>query len=190
MKTRTAVVVVLVMGVVLALGFLVVLGVGRLAQKVRAGLASETARQEFVSRWRPPASFAPERVFPATVQGRTVSAVETNPVLTDPALDLPGFRAVYAGGEGVSAIEVFVGQPRPMEAEAIRQRTREAFASRGGATSVVQMNDRLRLTRSQPPATVEIWELQGWLFFFRSEADIPAAFIRDYLTALAAPARP
>lgn len=190
MKTRTAALVVLVTGAILAVGFLVVLGVGRLAQKFRQTVTSESARLEFVARWRPPAAFEPGLVFPAVIQGRTAAPPETNPRLTDPALDLPGLRSVYTNQAGAAPIEVFVCQPRPMEAEAIRQRTRETFSRRPGSTSVVQLNDRLRLHSSQPAQWVEVWELSGWLFFFRSETEIPTDFIRDYLGALAKPAQP
>lgn len=190
MKTRTAVVVVLVTAGVLALGFLGVIIIGRLAQRVRTGLASEAARQQMIARWRAPAAFEADRLFPQSVQGRAAGPTEQHPQLTNPALEFPGLRAEYSAADGTAPIEVLVGRPSPTESESIRQRLREAFSGRSGSTSVVRVNNRLRLSSSQPPETIELWDLQGWVFLFRSPADIPPEFIRDYLGAISAPPAP
>lgn len=189
MNTRTATLIVLVTAGILAAGFLIVIGVGRGLQALQRSAASEAARQEFVARWRPPAAPTPDRLFPARVQGRTNSPPETHPSLTEPALQLPVLRSVYEA-DGLTSIEVYACPAQPREAEAVRQRTREVFAGRSGSTSMAQVNNRLRLSSSQPPQFVEIWEMPGWLFFFRSPAELPTDFIRDYLAAVAAPPRP
>lgn len=183
MKPRSAALVVLATAGVLFGGLLAVIIVGRVFQAVHRQLTAETARQQFVAQWRPPADLSPAAVLPQNAGGRVLVPEETREKLTDPALGLVTTRGLYTVG-GKPDIEVFVCRATAAEAGAVFQRTRGVFSDRGGTTSALEHNGRLRLSSSEPRETVELWFLQDHLFFFRAKGELEAPFIRTYLSAI------
>lgn len=183
MKTRTALMVVVATGGVLLLGLLGVVAVGRGLQRLRDHLSSETMRQQFVERWRPPAEATRAALVPARVGLHALAGAEEVPKLEAPAVNLPGLRATYTR-PGSPPIEVFAARANELEAEAVFRRTRDAFQTRTGMKTAIEVNGRLRLSMGPPDETVELWSMKGWLLLFRSAGELDASFIRSYLMAI------
>lgn len=185
MKLRTSVILVLVTGLVLAVALLAVVAAGRFLQFVRDRVQGEAARKEFVARWRRPAELRPDLLLPPTLLGRTVG--ETRPQVTQPALglDQPGVQGVYTA-PGQPPITVAVLALEDPGRRALLERARARWRGGPGRTSALELDDRWRYSRSEPPETLEIWALQGWTFLFQSAGELPAEFVRAYLTSIAA----
>lgn len=187
MKTRSALLVVLATAAVLGCGLIGAVLVGKGLQSIRASLTSETARQQFVAQWRPPASVAPTLVFPDSVVGFRRALDNPLEKWRDPDLGLSPIRARYERPTKAD-VEVFVCQATPEQAKAVLERTKDSFKGRSGKTSAMQTSlqthDRLQLSSSDPQESVEIWTLHGWLFLFRSTAEVDPTFIRAYLASI------
>ncbi len=190
MRLRSSLIIVSVTALVLALGFLAVAILGRMAQSLRAAVTSEAARQEFVARWRPPRTLSVDGILPE----RLADMVSTNRVAfsrwEEAGSDLAGVRGAYVGPRG-ETVEV-VACPTSPETEAKDKNTvvaalTAALERRPGTKFLSQVNDRWRFSSSDPTEDVELWALPGWLILFRSDQEIPLPFIRSYLEAIAEP---
>lgn len=185
MRVRTALMIIGTTGAFFAAGLLLVIFVGRSLQALREGMSNEDARMTFVAKWQPPVDLKPELVFPPEVGGRRVVVAGSDPAPDHPAVGLPGLHGAYEK-PGRSDIKVFAARANALEAEAIFRRARASFEGRSGATSVIEVPGRLRLTSSSPAETLEVWTVQGWLFVFRYPGELEAEFIRMYLASITA----
>lgn len=185
MKTRTAFILVLVTGAIMLVGFVGVALVVRGARALRQAYMTETARQEFVGRWKPPVQSDTETVLPRAVQGFDRETADEAVPWQNPDLGLTGTRGVYQR-PGRTPVEVFIAHPTPLETEAILKRVRDHYEGRTGSRSQIQVPGRLRIEIRPPLETIEVWTIQGWLFVFRSSGELEADWIRAYLTTLSA----
>lgn len=187
MKARTVLILIGVMAGIMALGFVGVLLVVRTAHAVRREYMSESARQVFVSRWKPPISTNVETILPRAINGYEREVAEDAGTFLNPDLGRAGARGTYQRA-GRTPIEVFVTRPTELESEALVTRVRQHYdgQTRTGTKLITQVPGRLRIEVSGPAETVEVWTLAGWLFVFRSPGELEAEWIRSYLATLSA----
>lgn len=192
MTLRTSLIVIAVTAAILALGFVGVVVLGKAAQAMRSVVTSESARQQFVAKWRAPKTLStqallPERIGVMTSTNRT--SFERAPEL---GVNLPGVRGVYAMPQGPE-VEVLACQTRPETEAADREAAVDALKrkqdNRSGTKTFFRINDRCVYSLSQPAESGELWMLPGWLILFRSDREIPLPFVRTYLEAIAEPDR-
>lgn len=185
MTLRRSLLVVLATAVLLAAGFLFVVGFGRAVQFLRDRASSESARQQFLARWQPPENPQPGTLFPNRVLGWSLESTTNRLAMREPDFELPGARAIYQS-PALGSIEVGVTWAEDPGATAIFEQARRAFEGRDGGGLFLQVNDRLRLRSRQPDETLEVWSIRDWVFLFRGPGELPADFIRAYLDAISA----
>lgn len=191
MKTRTALLIVAATAGVFAVGFLLVVIVGRTAHALREAVSSETARQQFVAAWQPPVRLERGLVFPERVHGFVLQPASDSPAATGIAPlaasnGIAGPNGLHARYErpGRDAVEVFAAIATPPEGEALAARVKADLGSGDGLRTALEFPGRWRVSRESPAETVEVWSIAGWVFRFRAAGELEADFIRDYLRAI------
>lgn len=187
---RTSIIIVSVTAAALALGFLGVIVVGKVAQTMRAAVTSEAARQEFVATWRPPRGLSVDRLLPERIGDMVTTNRGGFSRWTETGLDLSGVRGTYIARAGLT-VEVIACSTRPdteqTDRESAASSLRASMEGRSGTKRYLQVNNRWQMSSTQPPEYLDLWGLPGWLILFRSNQEIPLPFMRSYLETIAEP---
>ncbi|MCC6234195.1 MAG: hypothetical protein IT580_16245 [Verrucomicrobiales bacterium] len=186
MKTRP---VLLIAGVTAALfvgALLLAILLGRTLQSARAQANSETARAQFVARWRPPTLRPGISPLPPQVRGRLATNQTTQVRLPDLGLDLPGWSASY-GTPGADTIDVLALPPGTTDPAPLFARVQQDYDASPGNQALLRASDRVRLSRVSPQRVLDIWTLHGWIFVFSAPTDPGTDFIRACLEGVSAP---
>lgn len=192
MTLRTSLIVIAVTAAIFALGLVGVVVLGKAAQAMRSVVTSESARQQFVAKWKPPKTLSTQALLPERIGVMTVTNRESFERMPELGVNLPGVRGVYAMPQGPE-VEILAFQTRPETEAADREAAVDALKrkqdSRSGTKTFFRINDRCVYSASQPAESGELWMLSGWLILFRSDREIPLPFVRTYLEAIAEPGR-
>ncbi len=190
MNLRASILIVGATAVALMLGFVGVVLVGKVAQAMRSAVTSEAARQQFVSKWRPPGELTMARLLPDRVGQLSVTSRVEIARWTNVGVDLAAVRGVYAAPAGLT-VEVVAARTRPEsvaeDREAVVASLRGRLDRQTGAKTFLSSGDRWQFSVSEPPERLDLWALPGWLILFRSDRDIPIPFTKAYLEAIAEP---
>ncbi|MGE3308560.1 MAG: hypothetical protein AB7O66_01215 [Limisphaerales bacterium] len=190
MNLRVSILIVGATAVALLLGFAGVVVVGKVAQALRSAATSETARQEFVAKWRPPRELTMARLLPDRVGDSSVTSRVEIAQWTNVGVDLAAVRGVYANPAGLT-VEVVAARTRPESEAADRETVVASLKARldrqSGTKTVITLGDRWQASASEPPERLDLWALPGWLILFRSDREIPLPFTKGYLEAIAEP---
>ena len=192
MSLRTSLILVAVTAGILGLGFVGVVILGKAAQAMRSAVTSETARQQFVAKWRSPTALSPQVLLPERIGTMTATNRTSFDRAPELGVNLPGVRGIYAMPQGLE-VEILACQTRSESEAADREAAVDALKrtqdKRAGTKTFFRLNDRCVYSASQPSERGELWMLPGWLILFRSDREIPLPFVRAYLEAIAEPDR-
>jgi len=192
MSLRTSLILVAVTAGILGLGFVGVVILGKAAQAMRSAVTSESARQQFVAKWRSPRVLSTQALLPERVGGMVATNRSSFERASEWGVPLPGVRGVYVAPQGWE-VEIWVCQTRSETEGADRETVVDALKrsqdKRSGTKTFFRLNDRCVYSASQPAERGELWMLPGWLILFRSDREIPLPFVRTYLEAIEEPDR-